>query len=45
MKDCCKDGCQNEAEKSVIKKWFNYIVYIIIAIIVISALMIQLSSK
>jgi len=45
MKDCCKDGCQHTAEKSVVKKWINYMLYTIIVVIVISALMIQLTSK
>ena len=42
MKDCCKDGCQNKAEKSVIKKWFNYIIYTILIAIIGGALVLQL---
>ena len=42
MKDCCKDGCKHKTEKSVVKKWFNYIVYTILIIIVGGALALQL---
>jgi hypothetical protein len=42
MKDCCKIGSGNEQKKSGFKKWFNYILYLIIAAIVIWALILQL---
>ncbi len=42
MKDCCKTGGENEQNKSGIKKWFNYVLYIIIAAIIIGALILQL---
>jgi len=44
MKDCCKDGCKHPTEKSVGEKWINYIVYVIIILIVGSALILQLFS-
>jgi len=44
MKECCKDGFQDTEKKSNIKKWFNYIVYIILFLIVGGALVLQLFS-
>jgi hypothetical protein len=44
MKECCKDGCQQTTEKSVVKKWLNYIVYTILILIVGGALALQLFS-
>jgi len=44
MKDCCKDGCIRTTEKSVVKKWINYIVYTILILIVGGALVLQLFS-
>jgi hypothetical protein len=44
MKECCKDGCQNTTEKSVVKKWFNYILYTILILIVGGALALQIFS-
>jgi len=44
MKECCKDGSQQTAEKSVVKKWFNYIVYTILILLVGGALALQLFS-
>jgi hypothetical protein len=40
MKDCCK----HTTEKSVVKKWINYIVYTILILIVCGALALQLFS-
>ncbi len=42
MKNCCKDGCHRKEEKSVVKKWFNYIIYAILIIITVGALALQL---
>lgn len=42
MKDCCKDGCHCKEEKSVVKKWFNYIIYTILIMIIGGALVLQL---
>ncbi|WP_255724774.1 MULTISPECIES: hypothetical protein [unclassified Tenacibaculum] len=42
MKDCCKDGCHQKAEKSIVKKWFNYLIYVILLIIIGGALVLQL---
>jgi hypothetical protein len=44
MKECCKGGCQQTTEKSVVKKWLNYIVYTILILIVGGALALQLFS-
>jgi hypothetical protein len=44
MKDCCKDSCKQNTEKSVVKKWINYIVYAILILIVGGALILQLFS-
>ncbi|WP_445747849.1 hypothetical protein [Polaribacter sp.] len=44
MKDCCKDGFQETEKKSNVKKWFNYIVYVILFLIVGGALVLQLFS-
>ncbi|WP_445955211.1 hypothetical protein [Yeosuana sp.] len=45
MKDCCKNGQENEPNKFGFKKWFNYVVYAIIAAIVIGALVSQISNN
>ncbi|MDT7827253.1 hypothetical protein RQM65_01070 [Pricia sp. S334] len=42
MKDCCNTGNGKQQNKNPLKKWFNYIVYAIIAIIVLGALVLQL---
>ncbi|MBU0696798.1 MAG: hypothetical protein KKE39_09795 [Bacteroidetes bacterium] len=42
MKDCCKTGIKTEQKKSGFKKWFNYILYGILAAILIGALVLQL---
>ncbi len=44
MKECCKNGCQQTIDKSVVKKWLNYIVYTILILIVGGALALQLFS-
>ena len=42
MKDCCKNGCHRKAEKSVVRRWFNYILYAILIVIIGGALALQL---
>ncbi|MFC4094766.1 hypothetical protein [Euzebyella saccharophila] len=42
MKDCCNTGKSEAQDKYLLKKWFNYIVYAIIIIIVLGALVVQL---
>jgi hypothetical protein len=42
MKECCKDGCHNTTEKSVVRKWLNYVIYTILVLIVGGALALQL---
>ncbi|WP_286949762.1 MULTISPECIES: hypothetical protein [Flavobacteriaceae] len=42
MKDCCKDGCHHKAEKSAVRRWFNYILYTILIVIIGGALALQL---
>jgi hypothetical protein len=44
MKECCKSDSQATENKSNIKKWFNYIVYIILFLIVGGAFVLQLFS-
>ncbi len=43
MKDCCNTGSETEQNKNGLKKWFNYIIYTIIAIILIGVLILQLA--
>ncbi|ADF54554.1 MULTISPECIES: hypothetical protein [Flavobacteriaceae] len=43
MKDCCKTGSETKQKRSGFKKWFNYTIYAIIAIIVIGVLILQLT--
>lgn len=45
MKDCCKTGNEEDQNKSGFKKWFQYLVYVIIAIIILGAIWLQLSDK
>jgi len=45
MKDCCKTGSETEQKKSGFKKWFNYAIYVIIAIILIGALFVQITGR
>jgi len=45
MKDCCNTNNGKAQNKSPLKKWTNYIVYTIIAVIVIGALVLQLLGK
>lgn len=45
MKDCCKTGNEKEQEKGGLKKWLNYIIYGIIAIILAGALVLQLTGN
>jgi hypothetical protein len=44
MKDCCKNNKDNH-RKPYLKKWFNYIVYMIIATIVIWTLILQINGQ
>jgi hypothetical protein len=45
MKDCCKTGSDKAQKKSGLKKWFNYVIYAVIAIILIGALVLQLTGN
>ncbi|MDR6301743.1 hypothetical protein [Mesonia maritima] len=45
MKDCCNTGNEKEQKKSGFRKWFNYIIYGIMAIIIIGALLLQLTGN
>ena len=42
MKDCCKNSCDKKPKQYSIKKWLNYLLYLIIAFIVVGALLLQL---
>lgn len=42
MKDCCNTANSRAQINNPLKKWFNYMVYAIIAIIVLGALVLQL---
>jgi len=42
MKECCNSGNSKVQNKNPLKKWFNYIMYAIIALIVFWALALQL---
>lgn len=44
MKECCKTGSEPERKKKGLQKWINYIIYIILALIVGGALILQLFS-
>ena len=44
MKECCNRDCQHTTEKSVVKKWLNYILYAILILIIGGALGLQLVS-
>ncbi|TVZ27166.1 hypothetical protein JM83_2191 [Gillisia sp. Hel_I_86] len=45
MKECCKTGSETKKKESSFKKWLSYILYAVIAIIVIGALLLQLKAK
>ena len=45
MKDCCNTGHDKGQNKNPLKKGFNYIVYVIIAVIIIGALVLQLTGN
>lgn len=45
MKDCCKTGSDKTQNKNVLKKWFNYILYVIIAAILVWSLVMQLTGN
>jgi len=45
MKDCCDNCGAGKKEKPTFKKWFGYVVYIIIALIVLLAIAFQLLGK
>ncbi len=42
MKECCKTGSEKEQEPRSLKTWFNYVLYAIIAAILIGTLVMQL---
>lgn len=44
MKECCKDSGVDTTKNSAIKKWLNYIIYLILILIVGGALVIQFFS-
>jgi len=45
MKDCCKTGIEKDQKQGGFKKWLSYIIYAIIAIIVLGALVLQLTGN
>lgn len=45
MKDCCKNNNQASSKKSGFRKWVYYILYAIIALIVIGALIQQIGNN
>jgi hypothetical protein len=45
MKECCKSNRDKRPKQTIIKKWFNYIVYAVISSIIIGALLLQLFSE
>lgn len=45
MKECCKSGCDKKTKKTGLRKWLNYLLYAIIAIIVLGSLLLQLFDK
>jgi hypothetical protein len=45
MKDCCKSGCDKKTKQTGLKKWFDYLLYAVIAVIVLGALLLQLFGK
>ncbi|WP_298247805.1 hypothetical protein [uncultured Christiangramia sp.] len=42
MKDCCKTGNEKGQRGNGFKKWFNFLIFGIIVIIIIGALLLQL---
>lgn len=42
MKDCCNTGNSTAQNKNPLKKWFNYIIYTVIAVVVLGAMALQL---
>ncbi|WP_339652589.1 hypothetical protein [uncultured Maribacter sp.] len=44
MKDCCKDCGEKKKGRPKHKKWFSYLLYIIIGAIVLWALVLQISN-
>lgn len=45
MKECCKNGCDKKAKKTGLRKWLKYLLYTVIAVIVLGTLLLQLFSK
>tara|TARA_R110001583_G_scaffold88891_1_gene230058 strand:- start:146 stop:286 length:141 start_codon:yes stop_codon:yes gene_type:complete len=45
MKDCCNSGCDKKTKKTGLRKWLNYLLYAVIAIIVLGALLMQIFGK
>jgi len=44
MKDCCKTDIEKDQKQGGFKKWFNYILYVIIAAVIIGTLVFQIFS-
>ena len=42
MKECCRSGCDSKLKPSRIKKWLNYLLYLVISFIVLGAILLQL---
>ena len=45
MKECCKSGSNKKTKQIGLRKWFNYLLYALIAFIVLAALLLQLFGK
>lgn len=45
MKECCKHGCDKKTKKTDLRKWLNYLLYTVIAFIILGALLQQIFSK
>ncbi|WP_168817198.1 hypothetical protein [Lutibacter sp. B1] len=42
MKECCKSDCDKKTKQTGLRKWLNYLLYTVIAVIVLGALLLQL---
>tara|TARA_R110002096_G_C14305035_1_gene698859 strand:- start:47 stop:187 length:141 start_codon:yes stop_codon:yes gene_type:complete len=45
MKECCKSDCDKKTQQTSLRKWLNYLLYAVIALIVLGALFLQLFDK
>lgn len=45
MKECCKSSYDKKPKQSSMRKWLNYLLYSVIAFIVVGALLLQLFGK